>query len=243
MQKRKLFIKPLYNIYKFNKLVYMSSKLTNSEIFKNKEEFISLLSKVNRPGIDSLISWLDEKSDFFTAPSSSCYHGAYEGGLCQHSLNVYHALKNAIEMTKTLALPEKQLDNISEETIILVALLHDLCKTNFYQKEIKVFKDDATNTWHHYYQYKCVDNFPVGHGEKSVIMAQNFIKLTCTEILAIRWHMGTSDPGVTISTFEKPSYGKAINICPLVVLLSNADNYASFLMEYEFNPKVDNLID
>lgn len=218
-------------------------KLSSSQIFKNKEEFISLLSSVKRPGIENLITWLEEKSDFFEAPSSSCYHGAYEGGLCQHSLNVYHALKAGVEMTKSLALAEKQLDDITDETLIIVALLHDLCKTNFYQKETKVFKDDATGNWHHYYQYKCTDTFPVGHGEKSVIMAQNFIRLTCTEILAIRWHMGFSDPGVIVSPYEKPSYMKSINICPLVTLVSNADQYASFLMEFETDPKIDNLID
>ena len=110
----------------------MSNKLTQSDIVNNKERFIKLLSSVHRPGIDDLITWLDEKSDFFTAPSSTVYHGCYEGGLCQHSLNVYDALKKFIDVSKDIALADKQVDNISEESLIIVSLLHDLCKTNFY---------------------------------------------------------------------------------------------------------------
>lgn len=218
-------------------------KLNSSEIFNNKQEFIRLLSTVNRPGMDTLISWLEEKSDFFEAPSSSCFHGAYEGGLCQHSLNVYHALKKLIDDTKMIGLPEKQIDTISEETIILVALMHDLCKANFYVKDVKVFKDDSTGTWHHYYAYKINDTFPCGHGEKSVIMLQNFIKLSCTEILAIRWHMGLFDIGTTMSSYSKPAFGKTCDECPLAILLQTADFFASHMMEYTFDPKVENLID
>lgn len=218
-------------------------KLNNFEIQKNKDEFISLLMKTNRPGMDSLITWLEEKSDFFNAPSSTLYHGNYAGGLCQHSLNVYKALMKLIDMSKEIALPEKQLDSIPEDTLIISALLHDLCKANFYQQEIKVFKDDAMNTWHHYYTYKCVDGFPVGHGEKSVIMIQNFIRLTADELLGIRWHMGMTDPGTFISPYCKSAYSTATNGSPLVVLLQEADYFASFMMETACDQKVENLID
>ena len=219
------------------------AKLTDIQIFQNKQTFISLLSSVKRKGVDDIISWLEEKTDFFEAPSSGYYHGAYKGGLCQHSLNVYNALKKMVDATKELALPEKQLDDISEDTLILVALLHDLCKVNFYKKEIKAFKDEYTNTWKHYYAYGFDDTFPVGHGEKSVIIAQKFIDLTVSEILAIRWHMGFSDPGLSSSSYEGPAFNKAINICPLVILLQNADIYASFMMEPMFDAKKENLID
>ena len=221
----------------------MGKKLSEFEILQNKNEFLSLLRTVNRPGIDNLIDWLENKSDFFQAPSSSCYHGCYEGGLCQHSLNVYRAMKKMVEQTKDIALPERQIGQISEETMILICLMHDLCKTNFYQKTIKVFKDDTTNVWHHYYTYKCVDTFPVGHGEKSVIMLQNFVHLTCTEILAIRWHMGLFDVATSMSPYEKPAYSQANNECPLLCLLQEADYFASFMMEPMVDPKVENLID
>lgn len=221
----------------------MANKLSELQIAENKRIFLDLLNKVNRPGMENLISWLENKSDFFTAPSSTYYHGCYEGGLCQHSLNVYFAMKKLVEQTKDIALPEKQVNNISDETMIVVCLLHDLCKTNFYQKEVKIFKDDSTGIWHHYYTYKRIDNFPLGHGEKSVIMLQNFIKLSCTEIVAIRWHMGFFDPATTMSPYEHPAYMQANNDCPLLVLLQEADYFASHMMEYMVDQKVENLID
>ena len=151
------------------------TKLTQEQIQANKIEFINLLRSTGREGIETLINWLETKSDFFTAPSSTIYHGNYDGGLCQHSLNVYKAAKEFIKNSQTTALKEYELDKISDTSIIIAALLHDLCKTNFYVKEYKNFKDEATNTWKKYQTYKCVDNFPLGHGEKSVIMIQNFI--------------------------------------------------------------------
>ncbi|WQJ53611.1 MAG: metal-dependent phosphohydrolase [Wendovervirus sonii] len=219
------------------------AKLTSTQIFNNKQEFISLLQKVQRPGIDSLITWLEEKSDFFTAPSSSKYHGASDGGLCQHSLNVYHALKKLIDVSKEIALPEKQINGISEETIILVSLMHDFCKTNFYQPVYKFYKDDSTGNWVKYIGYDCVDKFPVGHGEKSVIMLQNFIKLSQTEIIAIRWHMGLFDVSTTVSPYQKPAYMQINNECPLAILLQEADFYASFMMEPFTDPKIDNVVE
>ena len=52
-----------------------------------KEEFLMLLRSVNREGMDELINFI-EKSDFFKAPASTRFHGSYEGGLLEHSLNV-----------------------------------------------------------------------------------------------------------------------------------------------------------
>lgn len=218
-------------------------KLSSEQILNNKEAFINILKFVNRPGIDKLIDWLENKSDFFIAPSSASFHGAYDGGLCQHSLNVYDAATKLYASAKEFALPEKDMNSITMENIIIASLLHDLCKTNFYKKVTKVFKDDATNTWHHYYAYEIEDNFPLGHGEKSVIMAQNFIKLTGNEIVAMRWHMGAFDPGCTISPYEKPALNNSMNTCPLLVVLQSADVMASYLMEGMFDPKKENLID
>ena len=218
------------------------NKLTSFEISQNKDQFINLLMSTKRANIDALISWLEEKSDFFRAPSSTIFHGNYEGGLCQHSLNVYHALNQLVTMTKESALPEKS-QSIADESIIISSLLHDLCKTNFYKSEIKVFKDDATGTWRHYSTYVCDDKFPLGHGEKSVIMIQNFIKLTGDEIVAIRWHMGLADPGTFISPYNKYAYSTATKESSLTVLLQLADYYASYMMEYTCDQKKENLID
>ena len=92
-------------------------------IENNKNEYIKLLKSTNREGIDKLINWLENKSDFFNAPSSTIYHGNYPGGLCQHSLNVYYAAKQFFETYKELGLTEKNMDHITEENIIISALL------------------------------------------------------------------------------------------------------------------------
>ena len=97
---------------------------------RNKQEFIELLRSTKREGIEDLINWLSEKSDFFEAPSSTIYHCNYPGGLCQHSLNVYYAARDFYETYKKLSLPEKNVESIPMESIIITALLHDLCKAN-----------------------------------------------------------------------------------------------------------------
>lgn len=219
--------------------------LNKEQIESNKAEVIGLLRQVKRDGIEKLIEWLDKKSDFFTAPSSTVFHGNYEGGLCEHSLNVYHALVRLKNAMSDMTLEEKKFDNIKDGSLIIVALLHDICKSNYYTKEIKYWKDENAsynNQWKQYYAYTIDDKFPVGHGEKSVIMLQNFITLKQEEILAIRWHMTAYDPAVTVSPYEKPAFNKAMTICPLLVLLSMADVFAAQLMEKAGNPKIDNAV-
>lgn len=218
------------------------AKLTQEQIQANKVEFINLLRSTKREGIENLINWLETKSDFFIAPSSSRFHGAYEGGLCQHSLNVYHAATQLFSTMLPLATPDHNISDLKPENLIIVALLHDLCKTNFYIKSIKNFKDESTNTWRQYYTYDIHDTFPLGHGEKSVIMIQNFIRLTGNEIIAIRWHMGLSDPGAFISPYEKSALNDSMNSCPPLVIIHQADMFASYMMEGLFDPKVENLI-
>ena len=211
------------------------SKLTQEQIQANKIEFINLLRSTGREGIEYLINWLETKSDFFEAPSSTVFHGNYVGGLCQHSLNVYKAMKKFIGNSDMLALKEQELDKIPEASIIISTLLHDICKANFYFPEIKNFKDEATNTWKKYQTYKCEDHFPVGHGEKSVIMLQNFgLTLQPNEMLAIRYHMGAWD-GAMWTNDLKYSYSSAIAICPLVTLIQHADNACSMLFERKAN--------
>ena len=200
-----------------------------------KEEFISIFKEnITRPGSDKLLHWLEE-SDFFTAPASTRFHGNHEGGLVEHSLQVYKCLLGELD---TVDLKTRY----TNETVAIVGLLHDICKANFYFPEIKNFKDEATNTWKKYQTYKCEDHFPLGHGEKSVIMLQNFIKLTASEIIAIRWHMGMFDPGMMLSPYEKPAYQKAVDECPLTVLLQISDFYASHMMEYMVDQKVENIV-
>ena len=145
---------------------------------KNKMKFISILQKVKREGMDKLINWLIS-STFFTDPASAKYHDNIEGGLCKHSLEVY---ENYVKLTGT---------DYEDETAIIACLLHDVCKVGNYKVEYRNVKNDATGQWEKVAQYGYADNtLPFGHGEKSVMMVREFIKLTREEMLMIRWHMG-----------------------------------------------------
>lgn len=209
--------------------------LTDLEIQKNKEEFISILSSVQRAGMNKLISWLCG-SDFFTAPSSTVFHGNYKGGLCEHSLNVYHCgLKLEQIYNELLAGKNKQAIQISQDNIKISTLLHDICKTNFYVPEVKHYKDPVKG-WIDYFGYACEDRFPLGHGEKSVFMLQNFIQLTGQEALAIRWHQGWT-ASVYADVSEKYALGNALKIAPLVSIVIHADAMSTFLLEDTFDPK------
>ena len=147
----------------------------------NKERFIELLRSTKREGIEKLIDFL-EKTDFFTAPASTRFHSSYEGGLLQHSLNVYDCLAGLGTTTgdvQEFQAAGMRLDSIPQESII-VALLHDLCKVNFYATEMR-WRKDANNKWEQYPVYAVNDRNPYGHGEKSVMMASEFIHLTMEE--------------------------------------------------------------
>jgi len=176
-----------------------------------KQKFLDLLRQVRRPGTEDLIAFLEE-SDFFTAPASSIYHGNYEGGLVEHSLKVYEILCHKVKHAIISIQP-------TDETLILIALLHDLCKTNVYQVAYRNEKTEFAG-WVKVPYYKFNDEVPLGHGEKSVMMAMDFIRLTMEEKLCIRWHMGFSEAsdwqtGNAISNAYKK--------CPLAFLLHQAD--------------------
>jgi hypothetical protein len=215
--------------------------MNKEKIENNKKEFISILRSTKREGIENLINWLENKSDFFNAPSSTIYHCNYPGGLCQHSLNVYYAAKSFFETYKQLALPEKKLENIKEGNIIISALLHDLCKANFYTP-VEKFTKDEKGAWIKYYSYKIEEKLPLGHEPKSIFIAQTFIKLTGEELCAIMWHMAMSDVGHWLSNYQKPSMQTSFDRIPLSVLIAQADFFASYCMEKEIDQTVENRI-
>ena len=134
------------------------------DIQELKAEFLDICkTTIQRDGINELIDWL-EASDFFVAPASSKYHGSYAGGLVEHSLNVYKCLKQVVEKYPEL--------NISDETVAIVALFHDLCKANCYKIGFRNVKDDDTGQWYKKEVYEIDEKFPMGHGEKSCIIIQ-----------------------------------------------------------------------
>lgn len=192
-------------------------------IQENKERFITIFrEKVSREGADKLLAYLcSESCDFFTAPASTRYHGAYEGGLCQHSLNVYDCL------TDIMARPRmQQMYGITypDESIAIAALLHDLCKINFYKISYRNAKN-ALGKWESVPYFTIEDTLPYGHGEKSVYIVSGYMRLTRDEAFAIRYHMGfsaTDDPG---------NVGRALEMFPLAFGLCCADMEASYFME------------
>ena len=187
-----------------------------------KEKFISVYSEnIKREGADKLLDFL-ENSDFFTAPASTRFHGAYEGGLLQHSLNVYECLTDFLARERVR---EKYHLNPSSESVAISALLHDICKVNFYTVQMRNAKNDKTGQWEKVPYYSINDRLPYGHGEKSVYMISGFMRLTREEAMAIRWHMGFS--GIE----DKNTIGKALEMFPLAFALSVADMEASYFLE------------
>jgi len=184
-----------------------------------KQRFINLLSQVQRPGIDNLINYLEYETDFFTAPASAKFHGAKEGGLLEHSLVVYD---NLIKIHETF------FEEFPSDALIIVALLHDVCKTNFYKKGFRNVKNDKTGKWDKVEIYEIDDQLPLGHGEKSVIILQRHIYLTVEEIMCIRWHMaGYDDAGRSYAGGQ--AITKAMMEYPLITALHMADLAANYI--------------
>ena len=189
----------------------------------NKQKFIALFKeKITRDGADKLLEWL-EKSDFFSAPASSKFHSNFEGGLCEHSLNVYKRMKE-------LCLSEFGEDyskTISEESLAIITLLHDVCKINTYKQELRNIKVDGN--WVQKPFYVVDEELPYGHGEKSVYILSGFIKLSREEAMAINWHMGGFDTRGLGGSYALSS---AFYKYPVAVLLHMADFMATYLDEH-----------
>jgi 23S rRNA maturation-related 3'-5' exoribonuclease YhaM len=208
--------------------------LETSEIQADKDKIVSVLRETSRDEICGLIDYLED-SDFFIAPASTKYHGAYPGGLAEHSLHVWHLLQHKNEYYR-LGLPD--------DTVAITALGHDNCKINFYGKGTKnvlkgkkkimknkkvdgkwVEAEEEINDWQEEEVIVVNDQFPLGHGEKSVITLLRFIQLTNLEIAMIRWHMGGYVP--------KDDYrdlSNAVDMYPAIVALHAADLEASHLL-------------
>lgn len=219
-----------------------------NDVMENKELFEELMDQVDREGKEELMEYI-RKSDFYTAPASTRFHLSCEGGLLQHSLNVYRCLQQKVESS---FIWKKMLADVPAESLIICGLLHDLCKTYFYKADYKnqktydpdkvaaaeswqVKRDNGgAFVWEQASYYTVDDQIPYGHGEKSVMMIEQFMRLTGQERYAIRWHMGYSEPKEAYQQLSQ-----AMDKYPLVLALQEADQEASCLLEEEKGNKRD----
>ena len=188
----------------------------------NKEKFIEIYTKyIKREGADKLLEYLIS-SDFFEAPASSRFHCSYVGGLCEHSMNVYNCLVSYLEAPRTKELIKQ---SYSDESIAIVALLHDLCKIGIYKKGFRNVKDEK-GAWQRVDTFDYDDRLPYGHGEKSVYIISGYMRLTREEAFAIRYHMGYSS-----DTDDKRNVAASFEMFPLAFALSTADSEATYFIE------------
>lgn len=198
-----------------------------------KDEFIKIYNEnISRPGADKLLSYI-ESTDFFTAPASTRFHLSREGGLVEHSVNVFYRLKELCEYEATRN-PNFQMPSM--ETISICSLLHDMCKANFYTVEMRNKKNEQ-GFWERVPVYTVDDQLPFGHGEKSTYIVSSFIKLTREEAMAIRWHMGLADADAKAGGY---SMNAAFAKFTLAVLTHIADMIATNIDEVEIPKKENN---
>ncbi len=191
-----------------------------------QDEFIKIFSEnVKREGANNLLEWL-LKSDFFTAPASSKFHSNFAGGLVFHSLNVYKRFLNNVKKEYG----EKFEEKISLETIAICALLHDVCKVDYYKEDYRNVKVDGV--WVQKPYYTIEDKLPYGHGEKSVYIISGFMKLTREEAMIINWHMGGFDQRVMGGSY---AISQAFYAFPNAMLFHISDMEATYLDEVALN--------
>lgn len=198
---------------------------------QNRQRFMQIAGSIQREGIDKVIAWLD-KNDFFTAPASTQYHLSEDGGLCQHSLNVYDRLCALYGVTDTDA-PDKLYteQEVTLESIKIVALFHDICKVNCYVKDLKNVK--VNGKWEQQEYWKWDEKFIYGHGSKSVYILQQFMQLYVEEAQAIRFHMSGRETYVN-GQYE-PGYEKVYEESFLALSLHLADMYAAYRTDFGKN--------
>ncbi len=196
------------------------------------DRFEAELGRVQRPGMDNLLDYI-RKSDFYTAPASTKYHLACEGGLLQHSLNVLDALRGMLTKDETgenwlYTVGGTTVATIPEDSVTVAAPLHDICKTYFYTISTRNVKNEKTGQWEKKPFYTISDRMPLGHGPKSAMLIKEYISLTTPEMYAIWHHMG-----FTGSYEGDATVGAAFEKYPLALALHTADMMASRIMEAE----------
>ena len=190
--------------------------MEDKEIFEYWNTFKELLKSTNRPGIDTLIEWLD-KTDFKFAPASTQYHNSFKGGLLKHSLDVYYYMYDFISYLTYF--------DLAQDSIIITSLLHDICKIDCYKEDYRNVKNE-NGDWVKVPYYTWDELEPIGHGDKSVMLIyEHGVQLTKIERAMIRNHMGFSngeDSRRVSFLFSK---------CPQSLVLHWADEATTFIGE------------
>lgn len=195
----------------------------------NITRFEAEMAEVHREGVDKLMEYI-RKSDFYSAPASTKYHLSVNGGLLQHSLNVLDALRGLLQWNEDggnwdYIAAGHVIASVPNESVTIMALLHDICKTHFYTVSTRNVKNDKTGVWEKMPFFTIDDKMPLGHGDKSAMIIKQYMNLTNAELYAIWWHMGISDGG------DIRQFGQAIDKYPIVYALHTADMLASHFME------------
>lgn len=181
----------------------------------NKEKFYNLCKGITRDGIDKLLAYL-ETTDFFRAPASTKYHSSVPEGLIIHSMSVYNCLVNLQGNLK--------FDTRNNESLLIVALFHDVCKINYYIESTRNVKENGAWVQKPYYAYNN-EKISYGHGEESVLILSRFLKLTMEETFAIRYHMGAYNHS------EMPNLQNVYRKYPLAFYTHIADNQSNLYCE------------
>lgn len=202
-----------------------------------KKKYVEIYEKyIHREGSAEMLDWI-KRSDFLVAPASTRFHLSYEGGLCEHSVNVFDKLlcllksdeMKIFERCFGAPLSAESLEE-NMETVAIVSLLHDVCKASFYKPSTRNVKNKDTGRWETIPTYEIVEKLPMGHGEKSLFIVQSFMRLSTDEAISIRWHMGGFDNAVKGGD---RSLNSAWEKCPLGAVLHIADMLATHIDELE----------
>lgn len=200
------------------------------DIEKNIARFEAEFGKVRREGAEKMMKYI-RTSDFYSAPASTRFHLSCPGGLLLHSLNVLDALRSILRQSESgdweYVVAGKVVDAISDEGLIIITLLHDICKTHFYSIEYRNVKNKETGVWEKAPYYSINDAMPLGHGDKSAMIIKEYMELTTQEMYAIWWHMGFA------GTTDALTLGQAIDRHPIIWALHTADMMANHFMEAE----------
>lgn len=179
-----------------------------NSIFK---EYLSKIVSV--VGVQDLVKYLVHDTDYFKAPASTRFHSDFENGLVYHSCAV---VRNILSMTDKFDIKWDR-----PESPYIIGLFHDLCKTNFYSTSFRNVKSEETGKWEKVPYYLVDDKEPLGHGVKSVIIIQKYLKLTEQEIMCIAWHMGAFGDNE-----YRMNYSNACDLYPEIMLVALADQLA-----------------